>query len=251
MDNTKRFTARAENYRKYRPDYPAAVIDVLKKKCSLNKDSVIADIGSGTGIFAKLLLPHVGMVYGVEPNSEMRKTAEELLASYGNFKSRDASAENTTLKTRSIDIVTAATAFHWFDKQKTKVEFKRILKDPKWVVLIWNERNWQNSEVESAYDAILNKCAPDYSNRAHKKIAGLSLEEWYEPGTSELLDFKNSQRMNWEGLQGRFLSSSYAPQPGDPNCARALDELRAMYDRFAREDSIILDYSTRLYVGKI
>jgi SAM-dependent methyltransferase len=252
MNNTKRFTDRAENYRKYRPDYPAAVIEVLKKKCGLSTDFVIADIGSGTGIFAKLLLPYVRMVYAIEPNAEMRKAAEEeLLSSYKNFFSLDATAEDTKLESSSIDLVTAATAFHWFDTQKTKEEFRRILKEPKWVVLIWNEKNTQRNELQIAYDSILNKYAPDYGKRRHKNIDALSIGEWYALGRSECITFRNDHTISWEGLQGRFLSSSYAPQKGQPNHEQAMEELRSAYMRYAREGAVVLEYTTKLYVGTI
>jgi SAM-dependent methyltransferase len=251
MDNTKRFSDRVENYKKYRPDYPIEVIGALKDSCGLNKSSVIADIGSGTGIFSALLLPVVRMVYAIEPNAEMRKAAEEALSSYGNFNSRDACAEDTGLDSHSIDIVTAATAFHWFDKEKTKREFSRILKKNKWVILIWNERNKHESEFLIAYEAIFNNHIPEYATKHHKNVSALFIDEWYGPGKSELITFRNHKKLNWEGLLGRFLSSSYAPRENQPHYARVIDELKQTYERCAHNDAIVFEYTTRLYVGKI
>jgi len=251
MDNTNRFKDRADNYKKYRPDYPVDIINVLKDKCGLSKKTVIADIGSGTGIFTKLLLPYAGIVYAVEPNPEMRKVAEETLSSHDNFRSRGTRAEDTTLDSHSVDIVTAATAFHWFDKQITKEEFRRILKEDKWVVLVWNARNTLEHELLAAYETVFRKYVPEYEKKLHENKNTRSINEWYGEGKSELTLFRNYKTLNWEGFRGRFLSSSYAPQEGHSNYERALEDLKRVYERFAHEDSIIFEYTTKVYVGKI
>ncbi|HUL01173.1 MAG TPA: class I SAM-dependent methyltransferase [Nitrospirota bacterium] len=251
MDNTKRFNDRADNYKRYRPDYPAEIIEVLKEKCHLSKKTVIADVGSGTGFFTKLLLPYAGVVYAVEPNPEMRKVAEEALSHYNNFRSISARAEDTQLDAHSIDMVTAATAFHWFDKQKTKEEFRRILKGDKWVVLLWNARNTLENEFLAAYEALFRKYVPEYEKKIHENKDTSSINEWYGEEKAELTLFRNHKILNWEGLRGRFLSSSYAPQESHPNYQRALEDLQQIYERFAHEDSINFEYTTRLYVGKM
>ena len=136
MDTLNRFSNRVENYIKYRPDYPNEVIAFLKIQKLLTAESVIADIGSGTGISTELFLKQGNVVAGVEPNKEMREAGERLLKKYSNFKSIDATAENTTLENKSIDLVIAGQAFHWFDKEKSKKEFQRILKPNGTVVLM-------------------------------------------------------------------------------------------------------------------
>jgi ubiquinone/menaquinone biosynthesis C-methylase UbiE len=139
-NSTTRFSDRVENYIKYRPHYPPEVIDYLQSQNVLADSSVIADIGSGTGISTEMFLNNGNTVYGVEPNKEMREAAERLLKDYKNFVSVNGTAEETTLKNKSIDIVTAGQAFHWFDIPKSKAEFKRILKDTGYVVLMWNNK---------------------------------------------------------------------------------------------------------------
>ncbi|HEY5741662.1 MAG TPA: class I SAM-dependent methyltransferase, partial [Terrimicrobiaceae bacterium] len=125
---TLRFSNTVEHYVRHRPDYPKQIVELLENECSLPAGSVIADIGSGTGIFSKLLLDNAYTVFGVEPNREMRQEAERWLADYLNFRSVSAAAESTGLQERSIDGITVATAFHWFDHEKAKIEFRRILK---------------------------------------------------------------------------------------------------------------------------
>ena len=124
---TERFSTRVENYVKYRPGYPPAVLDLLKAECGLTPASVIADIGSGTGILTRLFLGNGNHVFGVEPNQAMREAGEQLLADFGGFVSVAATAEETTLPDRSADFVTAGQAFHWFNLARTRPEFARDL----------------------------------------------------------------------------------------------------------------------------
>src|SRR5581483_9144642 len=140
LNATQRFSSRVDNYIRYRPGYPAEILALLKRECALKKESVIADIGSGTGLLSRMFLENGNVVYGVEPNSEMRKAGERLLASYSQFHSIAGTAESTTLPVRRVDFVTAAQAAHWFDRKKARAEFIRILKPGGWLVLVWNER---------------------------------------------------------------------------------------------------------------
>src|SRR5688572_11749971 len=113
-DPTGRFTHRADAYVKSRPSYPAGLFDVLRDECGLGPSSVVADLGSGTGIFTRLLLERGATVHAVEPNDDMRGEAERTLASEPRFHSVKGTAEATTLAAGSIHLVTAAQAFHWF-----------------------------------------------------------------------------------------------------------------------------------------
>ena len=140
MDATERFSNRVQDYARYRPHYPAAVIGSLQTNCQLLETSVIADVGSGTGILTELFLRHGNPVLAVEPNRQMREAGERLLEGYPHFQSIAGRAEATTLPEQSVDFVTAGQAFHWFDRKKAKAEFSRILKARGWVVLAWNER---------------------------------------------------------------------------------------------------------------
>ena len=128
------------DYVKYRPGYPKAFIDYLYSDVNFSRDSIIADIGSGTGILTTFLLDRGSRVVGVEPNKEMRRTAEILLEEYQKFVSICGTAENTSLTKNSVDFVICAQAFHWFDKSACKKEFQRILKPNGKAVLLWNKR---------------------------------------------------------------------------------------------------------------
>src|SRR4026208_981769 len=142
MDNdpTKRFSKRVENYIQYRPKYPPAVFDFLRNELNLAPSSIIADVGSGTGISSEMFLRNGNTVFGIEPNSEMREAGERNLSQFASFKSIYGTAEATTLEDHSVDFVIAGQAFHWFDRARSRAEFFRILKKNGWVVLIWNDR---------------------------------------------------------------------------------------------------------------
>ena len=139
-DTVERFSNRVANYVKYRPGYPRAIIGYLEQTCGFTHESVVADIGCGTGLSSQLFLENCKRVIGVEPNAAMRAAAIEFLADFPDFSIIDGTSEATTLPDHSVDIVVAAQAFHWFDPERTRAEFRRILKPGGHVVLIWNER---------------------------------------------------------------------------------------------------------------
>src|SRR5262249_20110821 len=169
-DSTERFSSRVENYMKDRPGYPIEVIETLSDECGLAADSIIADVGSGTGILTDMFLQNGNVVYGIEPNREMREAAERLLKDYPRFRSVAARAEETALDDKSVDFITAGQAFHWFDREKTRTEFVRILKSRGWVALIWNERVTTTTPFLVAYEQLLKDYSTDYEQVDHRRI---------------------------------------------------------------------------------
>src|SRR5256885_16806379 len=160
-DAKQRFSNRVADYVRYRPGYPPAVLDLLRAECSLRPGHVIADIGSGTGLLSELFLKNGNRVYGVEPNEAMRQAGEEYLAAYDGFSSIEGSAESTTLDDASVDFVTAGQAFHWFQQEAARTEFRRILKPDGWIVVAWNDRQME-TPFASAYEDLLVKYGTDY-----------------------------------------------------------------------------------------
>ena len=182
-NSTERFTDRVENYSKYRPTYPAGVINLLKSECGLSPESDVADIGSGTGILAKLLLRNCKRVFGVEPNAAMRDAGKALLKNYPTFITVAGSAENTTLPDASIDLITAGQAFHWFDEMKARVEFKRILKSGGFVALVWNDRRLDSTPFLAAYEQLLREFGTDYAQVQDFDVANLLFERFHNSST--------------------------------------------------------------------
>lgn len=158
------FTNAATYYVKSRPGYPDQIIELLKNKCGLKAGDSIADIGSGTGVFTQLLLENNFKIYAIEPNAKMREQAEKNLSNFQNFMSIDGTAESTGLEDHCVDGIACATAFHWFDRSKAKKEFKRILKNEGWCLLIWNIRLAEASPLMREYENILIKYGIGYKN---------------------------------------------------------------------------------------
>lgn len=248
---TKRFSDRVADYVRYRPSYPAEVVDTLRREAGLGPSAEVADIGSGTGIFAALLVPHCARVYGVEPNDAMRAAAEQQLAGDPRFTSVAATAEATTLPDASVDLVTAAQAFHWFDKAACGREFARLLRPNGTVALVWNERETSTTPFLAEYEALLLRHATDYAQVNHANTDASKVAEFFAPAGFTMAHFPYEQRFDFEGLRGRLLSSSYAPKAGHPAHEPMLAELRAIFDRHAENDRVTILYSTNLYFGRL
>ncbi len=250
MDPTQRFSSRVDNYVRYRPRYPEAILETLRTDCGFTPESVVADIGSGTGFLTELFLQNGNTVYGVEPNPDMRAAGERLLQSYPGFHSVDARAEATTLPDHSFDLVVAGQAFHWFAPEKTKVEFARIMQPEGWVALVWNGRETSGSPFLVAYEQLLRTYGTDYEQVRHKGTEENVLAAFFGPGALQKRIFDNQQTFDYEGLEGRLRSSSFTPEPGDPRFAPMLDALRDLFDRYQTEGKVTFVYRTVLYYGQ-
>ena len=250
-NSTERFSSRVENYIRYRPTYPPAVLDVLREEIGLAPTWTIADVGSGTGISAELLLQNGNEVFAVEPNGPMRAAAERLLAGYPKFHSVDGTAESTTLRDNSVDAVVAAQAFHWFDPQKFGSECRRILKPSGWAILLWNARRLDATPFLRDYEQLLQKFGTDYAQVRHENVDQSRLDLFYGPGKWHKRNVDNEQRFTLDGLRGRALSSSYVPADGDPAQAAMLMELDELFAKHEQNGHVVIEYDTEIYFGQI
>jgi ubiquinone/menaquinone biosynthesis C-methylase UbiE len=247
-DPKHRFTDRVDDYVRYRPGYPRALVDLLVRECGLGPGVQVADVGSGTGIFTRLLLDEGAAVFAVEPNHAMRSAAERSLAGAQGFTSVDGSAEATTLPDESIDLVTAAQAFHWFDPVCTRDEMLRILRPQGQVVLVWNQR--KASPFNDDYERMLERFAPEYAGvRERDRAADDKLRPFFAPAVPRVARFEHQQRFDRERLHGRLRSSSYAPREGDRLHAPVRAALDAIFDAHARAGEVVFLYETLVYVG--
>jgi ubiquinone/menaquinone biosynthesis C-methylase UbiE len=249
-DSTQRFSDRVEAYVKFRPSYPSELVQTLLQKTMLDAGAAVADIGSGTGIFTRLLLDQKLEVFAVEPNANMRHAAEVLFTGYPHFNSLDAPAERTGLANNSVDLITAAQAFHWFNNAATKAEFRRILKPDGKLALIWNKRKI-SQPFQHAYDAVLRAYVPEYGEVNHMNLSEAEIAEFFTAGQMKVLRFDNSQQLTYSGLLGRLRSSSYCPAESSPQYPSLVAELAALFEQFALNDMIDFQYDTQLYLGSI
>jgi ubiquinone/menaquinone biosynthesis C-methylase UbiE len=253
-NSTQRFSDRVTNYVRYRPTYPIVVIEALNQHIGLTPDKVIADIGSGTGISTELFLKNGNMVYAVEPNEAMREAAEAQLAHDPRFHSIAATAEDTTLPDDSIDVVTAGQAFHWFDQEQAKEEFRRILRPDGWVVLFWNDRKTDTTPFLRAYEQLLLDYGTDYTAINHRNITeshSARFSSFFRDGQYQTVAFPNYQYFDYEGVKGRLLSSSYAPNEQHPNHLPMLERLQQIFEAHQEKGQVVFEYTTELFFGRV
>jgi SAM-dependent methyltransferase len=252
---TARFSDRVENYVRYRPGYPPEVLDLLRVECGLRPSHVVADIASGTGAFTRLLLENGNSVFAVEPNAAMREMGIEQLASLqsdgsNRLVSVAGTAEETTLRSASVDFVTAAQAAHWFDLPRARAEFARILRPGGWCVLIWNERETTTTPFLRDYEELLLTYATDYKEVRHERTTAM-IPEFFAPALCEERVFSLRQEFDYEGLAGRLLSSSYAPLEGHPSYEPMMRELQRIFRAHAEDGTVEFEYKTRVFYGHL
>jgi len=250
-DSTRRFSSRVDNYVKYRPSYPPEVVELLAAKCGLTPGALVADIGAGTGLLAELFLKNGYRVLGVEPNREMRQAGERMLGDYQQYTSVDGTAEATTLADKSVDAITAGQAFHWFDREKARAEFARILRPGGWVALVWNERRVDSTPFLAAYEQLLRTYSREYETLNHRQVDQQMIAAFFKAGTFSSQTFENRQIFDFEGVTGRLLSSSYTPEPGQSTYQPMLDDLAAIVRTHQVDGSVSFEYDTNVYYGQL
>ncbi len=251
-DPLRRFSDRVEDYVRYRPGYPDALIRALAAKAGLAKTSVVADVGSGTGIFTRLLLGTGAKVFAVEPNDAMRDAAEAEFRGRENFMSVKGTAEATGLGDHAVSLVTCAQAFHWFDPAETRREFRRILVPGGWCAVIWNTSVSGGTDFGIGYEGIKEEFGTDFQRIRHENIEKTGrFDGFFGAGAWKAEQFENSQTLDLGGLKGRLLSSSYAPKEGHPRHGAMMEALTALFDRCQERGVVRMDYKTELYVGRL
>jgi SAM-dependent methyltransferase len=250
-DAKQRFSNKVADYVRYRPSYPAAVIDLLRTESGLRPVHLVVDVGSGTGVLSKLFLENGNRVIGVEPNDEMRQAGDELLSSFNSFSSASGSAEATTLPDARTDFVTVAQAFHWFEPIATRREFLRILRPEGFVVIVWNDRQLDTTPFLRDYEALLHRFGTDYAKVNESYPRRSQIHDFFAPNPFVHKTFPNSQQFDFDGVRGRLRSSSYVPGPEHPTFAPMMTELERIFNAHQQNGEVSMDYTTHVYYGRL
>ncbi len=245
-----KFTDKAVLYAEYRPSYPASLIDFIFSRLGPGTSKKIADIGSGTGKMSGLLLMRGSTVYGVEPNADMRRQAELLFGSQPAFHSVGGTAENTGLPANSVDAIICAEAFHWFDNERSRSEFRRILKPDGWVFLVWNQFSATNAYAADI-QALNGELCADYRCPAIHVAKQDRAASLFGAGNFETVHFDNTIRESFAALLGGMLSASFAPRPGDPNEEAYQAGIKRIFDQYSQDQQIETIFDTVCFCGQL
>jgi len=245
---TQRFSDRVDNYAKYRPTYRGAIVSYLRETIHLHRKHTIADIGSGTGIFSELFLRHGYSVIGVEPNEAMRQAGETHLGHNAHFSSREGTAEATGLTGKSIDLITVAQAFHWMQPEPTKIEFNRILKEDGHTLLVWNLR-LTDTPFLKGLDDLKSEIGQHYEAIRGSHADEAVIRPFFSPKAVTIKSFRHAQILDFEGLKGQLLSSSYMPLEGAPGYEEMISRLEDLFQRYNENGQVNMEYETKLFLG--
>ena len=258
-DAPYRISQRVDNYIHYRPRYPQAILDLLIAECDLASGHAIADIGSGTGILSQLFLDNGNPVIGVEPDPDMRAGAEHTLRDYPNITSVAATAEATTLEDQSVDFVTAGQAFHWFDLQQARREFRRILVPQGWAVLVWNVRRATGTPFLDALQGFWETkrfWKPSEQKAQAGRLNPALARQWFlapffGPGAYAEKVYANPLVCDFEGLKGRILSNKPALEPADPGFTAMIKGLEEMFQAHQQNGTVTIDHDAWVVYGQL
>lgn len=248
---TERFSDRVADYIRYRPDYPHVLLDWLQDELGVANDLHIADVGAGTGISSKLFLDAGYRVTAVEPNAAMRAAMTAWLGSIPGFRAVAGRSDATGLPDHSVDLVTVAQAFHWFDPESARREFCRILRPSGFVAIWWNSRRLAGTPFLEGYEALLQCHGTDYAAVAERHADDAQMRAWFGAGLRGEARFEHRQRLDFDALRGRLLSSSYTPQSGHAGHEPMMHALRKLFDATAADGVVEMDYDTRVFAGGV
>ncbi|MEP0797438.1 class I SAM-dependent methyltransferase [Trichocoleus sp. DQ-A3] len=243
MNPLSRFSNRAEDYAKYRPNYPDAAIDIILKGLGNPSQLVAADIGAGTGISSRLLAQRGVNAIAIEPNAAMREAASP----HSLVEFRDGTAEVTNLPNASVDLVTCFQSFHWFNPEPTLLEFRRILRPRGRLAVVWNDRD-QNDQFTANYSRLVEIASNNHPAEKRMVSATPLLTSPHFPDVHSH-SFEYWQQLDLEGLIGRVNSVSYIPKEGSAY-EQLVADLQELYASACNERGYVyLTYTTNVYLA--
>jgi SAM-dependent methyltransferase len=256
LDSTQRFSNRVADYLRYRPDYPPALIAWLRDEHGVDASWLVADIGAGTGISAKMFLDAGHRVVAVEPNAPMRAAAQDWLGANANFSAVDGTAEATTLADHRVDLISCAQAFHWFDRVAVRHEWARILRQRAsgregLAAVYWNSRRLTGTAFLVGYENLLHDFGIDYVGTAERYADDIAMRNWFGAGWRGAASFPHGQLLDFAALRGRLLSSSYMPRADHPRYGAMIQALQRLFDATQIDGKISFDYDTRIFLGTL
>lgn len=243
------FSTKVADYSASRPDYPEPLFERLSAACELSADAVIADIGAGTGLLTQGLLQRGYQVIAVEPNAAMRQACDHFLGKFSGYRSVEGSAESIPLEASSVDLITAAQAFHWFEIEKARTECLRVLRPKGKVALIWNDRVFEDP-LHVELDTIFAEFggAKRAALVAHAK--GTDVLRFFGLTTPMEFSWPHEHLLVEEGLASLVFSRSYMPERNSPAGKEVRFRVYEVFSRFAKAGVLAVRYRTIAKAGR-
>ena len=236
------FGSAADVYERARPSYPEEAVRWLAERAGLGYGSTVADVGAGTGKLTRLLISTHAKVIAIEPIEAMR---EILLDRVPGCVVLGGVAEELPLEDASVDAVTVAQAFHWFDHGKAIPELHRVLKPGGHLVLIWNSR-----DMEDPLQRALEDLLAELREEAPYQLGG----KWRVPlaesplfGEPDERQFRIEQQMTRQGVRDRITSTSFVAAMPEADREVLLERVDALTE--GRDEPFAFPYVTEVYVA--
>ena len=238
-----RFTSRADDYARFRPDYPEAAISEILSGLGDPENLTVVDAGAGTGISSRRLADRGCRVLAVEPNQAMRAAAEP----HPLVEFIEASAEKIPLADASVELVTCFQAYHWFRPDAALREFSRILRKKGRLAVVWNERDEADGFTRD-YGNIVRRFATSPSvERRNETFDSTVAAKWFADFSHAT--FRYEQRLDRAGLVGRARSASYLPSEG-PDFIAMVAALDSLIEQWQDPDgTVTIVYGTEVHLA--
>lgn len=250
IDSKSFYLGKAVNYSKYRPDYPVQLFELLKQEYNLNENQIVAELGAGTGKFSKIISNYVKKVYAIEPNQDMLNQGIEY-CNNTNVEYVLGSAENTNLKEHSIDIVFAVQSFHWFNKENTKNEVRRILKENGLFAIVWNDWEDENNEFSQVYFKYISDWKTKVTGQKYQHKNVEERKNFFKNQSYNTYSVVHSRQYSFEDLLGLTKSLSYAPKENETYYEEFIRGVKDIFDRYSKNGYVAFDFHTEIFIGEI
>ena len=249
MDTRDVYTSKAEKYARYRWDYATEAIRTIFEITRISNQSVVADIGAGTGILTRHFTGKVGHVYVVEPNMEMRSCAENLLENCPQCSFVNGTSEETTLPDRSVDLITVAQAIHWFKAEPSKAEFLRIIKPGGWLVVLRNYGT--DRDLNDAFGSLHSFVRERDDSRTVPSPPGKQADYYFAKDAYRKWVFPFELQETWEMYFGALCSYSVMPEEIDPLYDEVAMKAKTIFDSHSVNGYLTVRGETELILGQI
>jgi ubiquinone/menaquinone biosynthesis C-methylase UbiE len=240
------YSSKAENYARYRWDYAVEAISTIMQMAGVSNDTVVADIGAGTGILTKHFVGRAKTVYAIEPETEMRDLASMLFEGDASCVILDTCAENTSLPDQSVDLILVGQAIHWFAPEPAREEFRRIIKPSGWLAIL------RNYGTDEEYSRAISPLFEKFSKQAPADRISHQSEHFYYGGQDfQKMLFPFEFLQTWDGFLGSLMSSAFLPDVADENYASFENNAREIYTFLSIDGVLCVKGTTELFLGRI